>query len=282
MNKGREAIVGLVRTVLPRPLWSRMRAARVERAIKRYKPKRVTHKYGTERLELEIADPLAEGWYDRDWQVVPEVDHLRLAVSRDDSVIFDLGAHQCVVAMLLARVVCPKGRVIAVEANSHNVRAGRRNLIVNDVGNCDVVEGAVAERSGRLIFTCGLNGRVDDGTGEWGQRSVRAYTVDELTSIYGPPDVLFIDVEGYECQVLNGAINTLCSRPTCLVEVHVGMGLEDFGGSVRHLLSFFSERGYNLSARAEDEEEFSQIQSATDAPNRRFFLIASARPCQQT
>lgn len=259
-----------------------MRAARVERAIKRYKPKRVTHKYGTERLELEIADPLAEDWYDRDWQAVPDVDCLRLAVSRDDSVIFDLGAHQCVVAMLLARVVCPKGRVIAVEANSHNVLAGRRNLTLNDVGNCEVVEGAVAERSGRIVFSCGLNGMIDDGTGEWGERSVRAYTVDELTAIHGLPDVLFLDVEGYECQVLNGAMSTLRSRPTCLVEVHVGAGLEDFGGSVRHLLSFFSARDYDLFVRSEVDDGFRKLNSAADAPKRRFFLMASSRPVDLT
>jgi FkbM family methyltransferase len=242
----------------------------------------VTHKYGTERLELEIADPLAEDWYDRDWQIVPDIDCLRLAVSRDDSVIFDLGAHQCVVAMLLARIVCPKGRVIAVEANSHNVLAGRRNLIVNDVGNCEVVEGAVAELSGRIVLNCGLNGRVDDGTGEWGERSVRGYTVDELTSIYGLPDVLFIDVEGYECQVLRGAMSTLRSRPTCLVEVHVGMGLEDFGGSVCQLLSFFPAEDYDLFVRSEDDEGFRKLSSDVDISRERFFLMASARPCHQT
>jgi FkbM family methyltransferase len=276
MNRGREAMVGLIRRVLPKPLWSRLRAARVERAVKRYKPKRVTHTYGTEQLQLEIADPLAQGWYDRDWPIVPEIDCLRLGSSRDDSVIFDLGAHQCVVAMLLARAVCSNGRVIAVEANPHNVLAGRRNLMINGISNCDVIEGAVAERSGRITFTCGLNGKVDDGTGEWGERSVRSYTVDELASIYGVPDILFVDVEGYECQVLEGSPRTLCSRPTCVIEVHVGHGLEDFGGSVRHLLSFFPAKDYNLSVRAENDEEFRQLKSDADAPQGRFFLAASA------
>jgi hypothetical protein len=37
---------------------------------------------------------------------------------------------------------------------------------------------------------------------------VVAYLVDDLSAQYGPRHVLFIDVEGYECEALAGAAQT--------------------------------------------------------------------------
>jgi hypothetical protein len=55
-------------------------------------------------------------------------------------------------------------------------------------------------------------------------------TIDSLTRRYGPPDLLFIDVEGFELQALRGASSTLAvHRPDLFVEAHVGVGLERFG-----------------------------------------------------
>ena len=46
----------------------------------------------------------------------------------------------------------------------------------------------------------------------------------------GAPDVLFVDVEGYELHVLRGARLTLeTHRPDLFVEVHTDAGLERFG-----------------------------------------------------
>jgi hypothetical protein len=41
------------------------------------------------------------------------------------------------------------------------------------------------------------------------------------------PDILFIDVEGFEVHALKGATHTLQGRPDCFIEVHVGCGLRN-------------------------------------------------------
>ena len=88
--------------------------------------------------------------------------------------VFDLGAHQGVVALMLSRVVGPEGLVVAVEANSSQPRVAERNRASE---RRDLAEDR-PRRSGRgtgtLVFNESLNGQVDDGTGSWGRVEVRA------------------------------------------------------------------------------------------------------------
>src|SRR5947209_4100963 len=76
--------------------------------------------------------------------------------------VFDLGAHQGVIARMIAAQVRPGGRVLAVEAEPHNAKVARRNAELNDAENLLVVHAAGAERSGTLSFGEGLNGSVDE------------------------------------------------------------------------------------------------------------------------
>ena len=86
--------------------------------------------------------------------------------------------------------------------------------------------------------------------------------------------MLFIDVEGFECELLRGAQHTLAARPDCFVEVHVKAGLEKFGGSVSEVLSLFPA-GYEFLAAAPDSS-FSPLTENSAVLLDRFFLVAIA------
>jgi hypothetical protein len=103
--------------------------------------------------------------------------------------------------------------------------------------------------------------------------------VDGLAERFGTPDVLYLDVEGYEQHVLAGARRTLESqRPDCFVEVHVGAGLETFGGTVAGVLAHFRPEEYELFVRGEaPTDEFRPLTSDVLARQSRFFLVALAR-----
>ncbi len=246
--------------------------------ITSYKRRRVRHNYGGYDLELELVDPMGAGWYDHDWPVLPEIEFLMRHRLRPGAAVFDIGAHQALVAMMVARTVGPDGFVLAVEANPENAAAGRRNAALNRIGNCEILHAAGAAQSGTVVFNRGFNGQVDDGSGEWGAVTVKSVSIDDLAREHRPPDVLFIDVEGFECEVLAGAQKTLARAPDCFVEVHVGVGLEKFGGSVPKLLSLFPE-GYEFFV-ARPEGGFSRLQPESPILAERFFLIAidPARP----
>jgi len=208
---------------------------------------------------------------------LPEIDLLARHRLGTGARVFDLGAHQCVVALIMSRVVGPNGHVLAIEANAHNAAAGEHNRRLNGVGQLEVVHGAVDQNSGTIAFNLGLNGQADDGSGAWGVQTVRSFSIDDLSAIHGFPDVLFLDVEGFEVRALRGASKTLARKPDCFVEVHLGTGLETFGGSVEEVLSFFPQTAYELFAASEPNREFVPITPTYRIPGERFFLLAIRR-----
>jgi FkbM family methyltransferase len=267
-------VKNLAKSLLPAQVWTRLRLLRLRRSVAAFQARNVQHVYGGVPLTIHLADPLGQGWYDRDWPVLPEIALLRQHQLKPGARVFDLGAHQCVVALMLADAVGPAGAVIALEANAHNAAVAQRNKELNHAAQLQILHAAAAETSGQLTFNEGLNGAVDDGTGSWGQVSVVAWSVDELAQKYGPPDALFIDVEGYECHVLRGARETLRRGPDCFVEVHIGCGLEQFGGSLETVLAFFPAARYKLLMASDAAPEFVPLDVSSALARERFFLLA--------
>ena len=267
----------LAKNMLPAAWWTRLRLLRLRRSVSAFKPRQTRHNYGGLPLTVYLADPLGQGWYDRDWPELQEIALLRQHQLKPGARVFDLGAHQCVVALMLADAVGPSGAVVALEANTHNAAVGQKNKELNNAKQLIVRHAAVAEKSGHIVFNEGLNGSVDDGSGSWGQVTVESLSVDDLAREYGLPDVLFIDVEGYECHVLRGAGVTLQSNPDCFVEVHVGCGLESFGGSVENVAHFFPLEKYDLLMASEASHDFVPFDLSSEMAEDRFFLLALAK-----
>lgn len=261
-----------IKAIIPKPLWSRLRMWRMDYARTHFQRRRVRHSYGGYELEVELVDPMGAGWYDHDHPELPEIALLKQHGLRPGARVFDIGAHQCVVALMLAKTVGPQGFVLAVEASPENCQAGEQNRKLNGIENCRVLHAAGAAQSGTLTFNRGTNGQVDDGTGEWGRMEVEAYSVDDLAARFGVPDVLFIDVEGFECELLRGAQKTLAAKPNCFVEVHVNAGLEKFGGSVDQLLGLFPS-GYEFYTAVPDCP-FEPMKKDSPVLRDRFFLVA--------
>lgn len=264
----------VIRSVAPNWLWTKLRLWQIDNSINSYPTKQVSHTYGGFDLTVYLADPLAQGWYDCDWPDLPEIFFLRQYRLKPGAKVFDIGAHQGIVAMVQAKIVAEDGFVLAVEANSHNFKVAKRNQELNNLPQLNILFGAVADKSGTLIFNQGLNGQVDDGKGEWGQVEVPAFSIDDLSSQYGFPDVLFIDIEGFECQALQGAKRTLARYPDCFVEVHVQHGLEKFGGSVEEVISFFNQEHYDLFIHSEKYPKLIKFEPHHEILNERFFLTA--------
>ena len=252
---------------LPTPVLGKLRFVRDQLAMRSFRPKVVEHSYGGFDLCVNLADSMSARWYDHDSPELPEITYFKNRRLKVGARVFDLGAHQGVVALQFARIVGPSGRVIAVEGGRRNFDLAQENKRLNKAENLSMLHAVVASEDGLPVsFSSDINGCVSSsGT------PVISRSIDALTFEYGTPDVVIVDLEGYECRALEGATQTLKAGADWCVEVHAGCGLESFGGSAQQVVQVFREYGYDLRCYTEERDE---IQALSTIPTWRFFLIA--------
>jgi FkbM family methyltransferase len=241
-----------------------------------FSPYTVRHTYGGHEFEVYIADTLARGWYDHDWNQLGEIDMLGANSLRAGRLVFDLGAHQNVVAMMWAKEVGPAGTVVAVEGSRHNFEVGRRNVILNGFSNIITLRAVVAATEGQMLFSQTLNGCVSIDEWEFLTKPVRAITIDGLAKEFGSPDVLFLDIEGYEITALRGAPETLKTQAIWFIEMHGNAMLSRYGSCSGDVLDFFQDR-YKYYYRIYQEGPFVRLKGKDEIPESRFFLAAVPR-----
>ncbi len=235
----------------------------------------VRRRYGEEELWVRIADPVAADWYDRDWSDPVELAALRSHGLGPGARVFDLGAHQGVVAMLLGRATGPSGQVVGVEPNGHNVRVARMNWARNGFTWLHMERAVAAEQPGTIRFFDGLSSKVSDGAVGWGEVALPAVTIDELSARFGAPDVLYVDVEGYEAAALRGGAATLDRhRPLAFVEIH-GDDLPRYGSTPADVVGEFTRRGYGVLACAQPDGGAFVSLDPGRLPEGRWYLLAS-------
>jgi FkbM family methyltransferase len=254
---------------LPSFVISQVKAVKASIALSFFKPYLAKHNYAGFDLTLHITDRVGRLWYDHDWEELPEHTLLRTFKLKPGAKVFELGAHQAVVALMVSRFVGETGSVLALEPGQHNFETALKNKDLNQAHNLTILCAAASDRSGEISFSDGMNGRIGYGLRR------PAYSVDDLAKKFGPPDIVKIDVEGYESKVLEGAKATLADKPDWYVEVHSGLGLESNGGSPKQIVELFRDAGYNLYIQDDVQYRF-PFRPLDTIPNRWFQLVAIA------
>lgn len=278
-------LVALADRVLPAAIAGRLRTWRTARAERRYLRRTVEHRYGGQRFRVTIGSPYGER-YDGDWAELPEIAVLRRHGLRPGARVFNLGANHGVIALMLADAVGSDGRVVALEADPNLAAIAARNAADNGLHWLECRHAAVAARSGEVRF--GVDGRVADAGGRFGARPVPAVAIDDLADRYGPPDVVFMDVEGYEAQALAGAARTLARGADWFVEVHGDQALSIYGARNQDVVGFFDPSRYELlagrgwlgwlpSGEIGESTSFAVLPPGQPPPDERFFLLALRR-----
>lgn len=185
----------------------------------------------------------------------PRVQRTLAELVRPGDVVWDVGAQVGFFAALCARLVGKAGQLYAFDPLAANQAAIAANARLNRFTNIRVIGCAVGETDGEIGFTesaDSLLGRAE-GLGE-PRDTVRHFTVacrsvDSLVENDNLqlPNVIKIDVEGFEEFVLRGARRTIEScRPLLLIELH------GTNANVRRVLKDLGYIGYVLDSGSEE------------------------------
>ncbi len=161
----------------------------------------------------------------------PKVATLK-AILRPGDVFVDVGGNKGDFALLAAKVMGDRGRVICVEPEPGNVAWIERSIGRNRYQCIEVAPVALDASAGSATLHLGANSgwhSLVDERGAVGARVVPTQTLDGLLEERGVDHVtaIKIDVEGAEDRVLDGATRTLggAAALTLLLDVHPGRGV---------------------------------------------------------
>lgn len=209
----------------PRFLRQLRAAARQIRAVA---PVRIRDGVGA-NLRMDLRH--ASAWYGHGTNEMP----LQLALAahlHPGDVFYDIGANVGFFTLIAARLVGPRGRVVAFEPVTANAAAIRRNIALNHFTNITVIEAAVSDHEGEedLLVTDHGGGAAltsakappaHPGSSHTAVRTATT-TIDGLLAReeIPAPVMVKIDVEGAELEVLRGMPETMRRiRPKIVCEV---------------------------------------------------------------
>jgi len=176
----------------------------------------------------------------------------------------DVGAHLGWYSLKAAKVVGPKGRVIAVEPNHETLLRLRDNIRASGA-SAVIVVAPVACSDSETTLTFYAAHRSNTGASSLSSANasgvgpiaasyqVRTRRLDDIVREAGVTrvDAVKIDVEGAEFLVLKGAVETLDRyRPVVSVEL-TDPTLKSMGSSAEEVMAFMRAHGYAPTQHAE-------------------------------
>ena len=203
------------------------------------------------RLTPEVEEDAA--YHFRDNGDAMEEMHAFLAAARErPGVLFDAGAHRGLFALVYT-LADPRSRAFAYEP-SPVLRGGMGRLMaMNGVAaRVDLRPEALGDEEATVDAWADAQGffRTDPAPAGVEHYAARFTSLDAEARARGVwPDVVKIDVEGFEAEVLRGAGEVLARRPILFLELHMDV-LERRGIAPRTLVEQVAAHGYHFESCA--------------------------------
>jgi FkbM family methyltransferase len=251
----------LAATLLPerplralRTLWHRAQALDPRRLSSRRRFRRLNRGVAADGMVLRpglrlAVDPQAREPFEwfcfRAPEMVAELDAF-LAHAADRRRFLDVGACHGLFSLAFTQGR-PDSEAVAVEPSPLAWEVLESNLRRNAGARVTPLQVAVGAAPGRLTMRYSWHHLEAAAAGDPGAVEIALRTVDRLCAELGfRPDLVKIDVEGYELAVLRGAREVLEeSRPLLFLEIHPAR-IAELGGSIGELTDLLAELGYRI------------------------------------
>jgi len=154
-------------------------------------------------------------------------DYLRRSgIVKDGDVVLDIGANIGYYALMESQLVGNRGKVYAVEPVSGNYEVLKKNVRLNGLENIQTFRLACGEVNceskiyvSSMANLCAIKQSTVGGD-IIGEEEVSMVKVDSFLQGKEPPNLIRMDVEGYEYEIIRGMPQTLKGDVKILVELH--------------------------------------------------------------
>jgi FkbM family methyltransferase len=139
-------------------------------------------------------------------------------------IFYDVGANAGFFALVAWNLVGAAGRVVAIDPDPANIESIEEQFSLNRCENCRTIGVAVSDHDGVGQFSRSAPGCSKGRLGANGEGEtfdVPLQTLDGISDLVGPANLIKLDVEGAEVAALQGAHRLLAEHsPKWLIEVH--------------------------------------------------------------
>ena len=192
---------------------------------------------------------------------------LRAYLKNGDTVV-DIGANVGTETLTAAAIVGNAGKVFAIEPQVRIFGYLERNIALNGFRNIELFNEAVDETERTISLSNSLldtSRHVVDGNG----KQIVTKKLDSLLDPFslGAIHLVKIDVEGYEINVLKGAIDTL-QKTHCVYFEYIPAYYRRYGYSEERIFDILGECGFRVYRPLGDEKNLLGIRNLEDFYSR--------------
>lgn len=219
-----------------------------------YKPN-TTRKFSYNGLifNLDVSDTVGHSNY---FAINDEGHNLLYKLAKPGMIVYDIGANVGSTSLHLAKLVGEKGKVFSFEPDSKNFSIASINIQLNSASNLRIFNAGLGN-SRQTAFQYNVNennrgmmrilpaAKASDGLEA---SPVEIYTLDEFTTEHQlpPPELIKLDVEGFELKALKGGRNLLSRyKPTLFIELDDN-NLREQQNSASELVTYLINLGYHI------------------------------------
>jgi FkbM family methyltransferase len=214
---------------------------RFEKAVSNFSPYIIKKHLGETEFDFLIGDIVGKDWYDTNSVGnTYEMCFIRDMMITPGDIVFECGSHHGFTTTLLAKWAGEEGKVFAFEASKHNYDILQKNIEINKLSNVSVYNNAVGDTRGKINISVGYNVNV---VKKRNSDSIEMVPLDEFKQTI--PNLVKIDVEGFEIAVLKGAHEILQTKPKLVIEVHTDL-LSNYGSSVEEIFDLIDASSYDI------------------------------------
>ena len=187
------------------------------------------------------------------------------ALDLNGKVVYDVGAFHGLLTIYFARHA---DLVVSWEPNSRNRQRLNENIRLNSFRNVIVRPYGLSSQATRAEMTfdssvpgaASLDSRIASGSEH---ETIELRTLDQEEGLKAP-DLIKVDVEGFELEVLQGAARTLEKRPDLFLEMH-GSDAADKCRRVRAIVDHLWALGYRDILHVESRQQITPENTAEAA-----------------